>query len=112
MRTRSLFLTALFALVATAAFGCSKKETIDSADVTTHGMSLDYQVTSNGSTTDVLVALHVGDHDSNTFASLSAGDALTLHIPGQPDRGLQQQTIGGKTIYVANGLTVVSGDFV
>jgi hypothetical protein len=74
-------------------------------------MSLDFQVTSNGTKSDVLVGLHVGDHDSNTFASLSSGDALTLHVSGQPDTGLQQQNLGGKTIYTTS-INVASGDFI
>ena len=80
------------------------------SDVTTHGMALDFKVTSDGSGSHVYAAVHVGDWNSNTFASLDKGDVLTLHVTGQPDRGMQINQDGQKTYYTAD-VPTASGDF-
>ena len=110
MRT-SLFLAPLL-LASLAATGCSKKETVASSDIATHGMALDVIAKGNGSNTYVFVAVHVGDWNSNSFASLDKGDTLVLHVPGGADRPLQINSSNGKTWYETTVDGVTAGEFV
>ncbi|GAC1353631.1 MAG: hypothetical protein NVSMB47_06410 [Polyangiales bacterium] len=109
MRT-SLFLAPLL-LASLAATGCSKKETVASSDIATHGMALDVIAKGNGSNTYVFVAVHVGDWNSNSFASLDKGDTLVVHVPGGADRPLQINSSNGKTWYETTVDGVTAGEF-
>ena len=118
MRTRrTLLFVSLVTLAATslAATGCSKKETIPSDEVTTAGMSLDYKVTSNGTTSSVLIGIHVGDYDSNDFVGLVGQDALKLTLPDgtSPVFSTLKDTFNGgtRTLYVADGVHASEGTF-
>ena len=64
----SLILLALAASPLLA--GCVKKESVDSQDVTTHGMSLELDVVNDGSKSKVYAALHVGSWQSTVWARL------------------------------------------
>lgn len=113
MRTR--FLVAFIPLVVLAA-GCSKKDTLQSTDLTTHGMSLDYKVIDDGTRADVQVYIHAGDANGNEFVQLQPGDNLVLHVGTQTFGFTQNQDAptanGTRTWYqtFVNGVT--SGDFV
>ncbi len=90
---------------------CTKKESIDSADVTTHGTSLEFEVTNDGKSSNVYAAIHVGSWESNTWARLSAGDKLILKPPSGDARVLPVTTSADKTSYGANIAPVVEGTF-
>jgi len=78
MHQRFLLLSTAALTLALAA-GCSKKDTTDSSDVTTHGMSMDLSAYSDGSSTTVTATLHVGDSNSNDSVRLTNGETLVLH---------------------------------
>jgi hypothetical protein len=114
MRTRHTFLFASLVAALTIT-GCSKKETIPSDEVTTAGMSLDFKVTSNGTTSSAIIAIHVGDYDSNVFVRLVAQDSLKLTTPDGTTPTLNQlvNTFGGseRTVYVAENMKATEGTF-
>ena len=84
MRSRTLLTIA--GLVALNA--CTKKESVDSRDVTTHGMSLELKVTNDGSKSHVEAALHVGSYQTYTYAKLTEGEQLILTDPSGDKRAL------------------------
>lgn len=104
-------LVALAALASLGSTGCSKKETVDSIDIATHGMALDYKLVCNGTTTSVQIGIHVGDWDSNDFVQLSSGDKLILRQPGPETSGFAANQSNGRTIYQLE-VPATSGDFV
>lgn len=105
----SLALVALAAAPVLA--GCVKRESVESQDVTTHGMSLDYMVTNDGDKTAVYAALHVGSWESATFAKLTTGDQLIINDPTGKQQALAIQQAGGKTWYAADLTPAQSGEF-
>lgn len=111
MRFRFL-LPCAFAVLSLA---CSKKETTDSADVTTHGMAMDYAVVStDGTSANVRVTLHVGDYDSNQYVRLTNGDTLSLRTGGKTfnlQEHSQGQVGGGVLTYYDTTVPVGAGDF-
>jgi hypothetical protein len=84
MRTRTL-LTAASLVVLTA---CTKKESVDSRDVTTHGMSIELEVRNDGTKSHVEAALHVGSYQTYTYAKLTEGEQLILTDPSADKRAL------------------------
>jgi hypothetical protein len=96
----SLFLAPLLA-VAALSLGCQKKESVDSRDVTTHGMSLKLDVINDGNRSRVDAELHVGSHETSVYARLSDGEQLILTSPDGDKRALSTITSGGKTSYSA-----------
>lgn len=111
--TRSSFaLLTLVTLVTAplALFGCAKKQSVDSQDVTTHGMSLQLEVVNDGTRSKVYAALHVGDWESYVWARLSSGDQLILIDPKGERRALGVLTTEGKTAYGAE-LAPMDGTF-
>lgn len=106
MRT-ALFLT--LAILPTAS-GCVKKESVDSQDVTTHGMSLEMDVINDGSKSKVYAALHVGDYRSLVWAKLTTGDQLIIIDPSGARQALALIYEGNKTAYGAD-LAPADGEF-
>ena len=102
---------ALAAFSALFVFGCAKKESVDSQDVTTHGMSLELQVVGDGANNTVEAGLHVGSWESLVWARLSTGDELILADPKGEKRVLGVVNSSGKTVY---GITLpaMDGEFV
>lgn len=90
---------ALAAFSALFVFGCAKKESVDSQDVTTHGMSIELEVVSDGANNSVQAGLHVGSWESLVWARLSAGDELILSDPKGDKRALGVVNSSGKTVY-------------
>lgn len=84
------------------ALGCAKKESVDSQDVTTHGMSLELDVVNDGTNNTVYAALHVGDWESLVWARLSDGDQLILQDPKGGKQALGLVSSDGKTAYGAS----------
>ena len=80
MRSVHAFLVASLAVSALAGTGCTKKETLNSDEVTTKGFSLDFKALSNGTTTGVTIAVHIGTYESATYAKLIGGDHLVLTL--------------------------------
>lgn len=107
MRT-SLILLALAASPLLA--GCVKKESVDSQDVTTHGMSLELDVVNDGSKSKVYAALHVGSWQSTVWARLSTGDKLIINDPAAGQQQLSVVSTAGKTAYGAE-LAAMDGEF-
>lgn len=99
------------ALFASLAFGCAKKESVDSQDVTTHGMSLELQIVNDGTNDTVEAGLHVGSFESLVWARLSTGDELVLADPKGDKRALGVVNSSGKTVYGAT-LPAADGEFV
>lgn len=101
----------VLALIAQSA--CAKQEPVDSCKVATTAMGVEYKVTSDGTSSTVYAALHVGDWDTNTFVGLCSGDALVVHVGGK-DYPLQQNKgdSSDKASYGASLGGVVAGDFV
>ena len=95
-----------------SAVACAKKETVDSTDVATHGMSLDCKVTDDGANVDIYAALHVGSYQSNTFARLTQGDTLVLRPPSGGPVTLVVTESGGKTAYGTRSSSPSSGDYI
>jgi hypothetical protein len=91
----------LLAVSVLAAFGCVKKESVDSQDVTTHGMSLDLEVVNDGTHATVEAGLHVGSWESLVWARLTTGDELVLTDPTGAKRALGVVDASGKTVYGA-----------
>lgn len=83
----SLALAALAALPVVAV-ACVKKESVDSRDVTTHGMSLELQVKNDGAKSRVEAKLHVGSYKTYTYARLIDGEQLILTDPSMDKRVL------------------------
>jgi len=83
----SLGLLALLAVPVLAA-ACVKKESVDSRDVTTHGMSLEFEVKNDGTKSKVEAMLHVGSHETYVYARLSDGEQLILTDPSGDKRAL------------------------
>lgn len=109
MSIRSSFPFAV-AAVTLLALGCAKKESVDSQDVTTHGMSLELQIVSDGTNNKVEAGLHVGDWQSLVWARLSAGDQLVLEDPKGSKQALPVLVADGKTVYGAT-LPAMDGVF-
>lgn len=107
MRVRSVL---AFAVVAVCAVGCVRKESIDSADITTHGTSLELDARSDGTNTKVTVAVHVGSWESHTYARLSSGDRLILTDPKGDKHTLPVIRSGDLTSYGID-LPVTAGSF-
>lgn len=107
MRT-SLILTALVAAPLLA--GCVKKESVDSQDVTTHGMSLELDVVNDGQKSKVYAALHVGSWESLVWARLSSGDQLIVVDPAGARQALSILNTSGKTAYGVD-LAAMEGEF-
>ncbi|MBI2392198.1 MAG: hypothetical protein HYV09_21605 [Deltaproteobacteria bacterium] len=111
--TRSSFaLLTLVTLVTAplALVGCAKKQSVDSQDVTTHGMSLELDVVNDGTRSNVYAALHVGDWQSLVWARLSSGDQLIMTDPKSEKRALGVVSTDGKTAYGAD-LAPMDGTF-
>ena len=104
--------TALFLTLAIlpAASGCVKKESVDSQDVTTHGMSLEMDVVNDGTKSKVYAALHVGDYQSLVWAKLTTGDQLIVTDPTGSKQALTVIYEGNKTAYGAD-LAPGEGDY-
>jgi hypothetical protein len=104
--------TALFLTLAIlpAAAGCVKKESVDSQDVTTHGMSLEMDVINDGTKSKVYAALHVGSYESLVWAKLSSGDQLIVIDPTGAKQQLSVIYEGNKTAYGAD-LAAMDGEF-
>jgi hypothetical protein len=84
-----IFLTlAGLAAIPVFAVACVKKESVDSRDVTTHGMSLEFEVKNDGNKSHVEAALHVGSHSTYTYARLTEGEQLILTDPSGEKRAL------------------------
>lgn len=100
-RGRMTMRTALFLTLPILVTSCAKKESVDSQDVTTHGMSLEMDVVNDGTKSKVYAALHVGSWQSLVWAKLSEGDRL---IVVDPKGNSQQLTVvydANKTAYGA-----------
>jgi hypothetical protein len=114
MKHRFLLISSAVVALASAA-GCSKKDTQDSSDVTTHGMSMDLSAYSDGTNTTVTSTLHSGDFNSNESVRLTSGDALVLHN-GSSTLALNEHddnTAGGVVVRYQSVLSgVSSGSFV
>ena len=95
---------------ALAPLGCVKKESVDSQDVTTHGMSLEMDVINDGTKSKVYVALHVGSWQSLVWAKLSTGDQLVVIDPAGNRQELKVTYSGNKTAYGVE-LPAMAGDF-
>jgi hypothetical protein len=106
MRT-SIYLTAL---VLAPLLACSKKESVDSQDVTTHGMSLEMDVVNDGTKSKVYTALHVGSWESLVWARLSTGDQLIVIDPAGNRQALSIINQSGKTAYGVD-LPAADGEF-
>lgn len=90
--------------------GCVKKESVDSQDVTTHGMSLEMDVINDGTKSKVYVALHVGSWQSLVWARLSTGDQLVVVDPAGNSHALKVAYDANKTAYGAE-LPPMAGEF-
>lgn len=110
MTNRSSFALAALAAVPLFALGCAKKESVDSQDVTTHGMSLELDVVNDGTNNAVYAALHVGDWQSLVWARLSTGDQLLIADPKGGKQALSIVSNDGKTAYGAN-LPAMDGEY-
>lgn len=112
MTHRSFLGLATLSLVALAA-GCTPRETLNSNDVATHGMSLNISANSTGTNTTVEVELHVGSADSKTVAKLTPDDHLILKVAGKPDRLLVEKNNDSyRGTYYALDVGETSGDFI
>jgi len=98
----------LLALVAigSLASACVKKESVDSTDIATQGMSLEFHVTNDGTQSKVYTALHVGSYQSLVWAKLSTGDELVLYAPDGNQHRLGVLASGDKTAYGTNTLVL------
>lgn len=110
MTIRSSFALVALAAVPLFALGCAKKESVDSQDVTTHGMSLELDVVNDGANNDVYAALHVGDWQSLVWARLSTGDQLIIANPKGEKQSLGVVSSDGKTAYGAT-LPAMDGEY-
>jgi len=109
MSIRSSFALAVAALPLLA-LGCAKKESVDSQDVTTHGMSLELDVVNDGTNNKVYAALHVGDWQSLVWARLTTGDQLVLNDPKGGKQALGILVQDGKTAY-GGSLPAMDGEY-
>ena len=114
MTKRFLLLSSSLLALALAS-GCSKKDTQQSNDLTTHAMSMDFSVYANGASAQVTVTLHGGDFDSNESVHLASGDNLVLRV-GAASYPLQEHdddTVGGTVVRYGTSLAgVTDGTFI
>jgi hypothetical protein len=88
MSIRTSLTVAALVVVPVLSVACVKKESVDSRDVTTHGMSLEFEVKNDGSKTKVEAMLHVGSYETYVYARLSDGEQLILTDPTSDKRAL------------------------
>lgn len=108
--TSSTLLSTFAVATALVAFGCVNNENVSSDDVATHGMSMNFQVTNDGSHSVVDLEVHVGDWQSHTFAQLSASDELMLTAPVAQKLGVAGTRYNGT--YYGASLDSSDGPFV
>lgn len=90
--------TSLFVLSLVAVAGCSKEETVSSANIKTKGIAALLEANSeNGTSTKMMADLRVGGDESNTHVILDNGDAISCTAGGET-KTLQAESEG---VYIA-----------
>jgi hypothetical protein len=101
MSIRTFLALAALGAAPVLAIACVKKESVDSRDVTTHGMSLEFEVKNDGSASKVNAKLHVGSYQTYTYARLIDGEQLILTDPSMDKRVLSFAGTNDAPEYVA-----------